>query len=85
MKKLLLGITVLFTSLSVNAGLFDTVMTGDWTTKKVDAKYKVETYGYDVRVYEWTPEANKNITCVFVAGSENSSGVACYPKKGKSK
>lgn len=54
-------------------------MTSDWPTKEAEVRYKVGVYGYDVRVYEWTPVDNKNVRCVFVAGSENSSGVACYP------
>ena len=81
MKKLLLAGLLLTATSVTNAGLFDTVATGNWPTKKPSAKYKVETYGYDIRVYEWTPKDNKNITCVFVAGNKNSSGVACYPKK----
>lgn len=62
-----------------HAGLFDSAATSGWPTIEKVQKYKVSTYGYDVRVYEWTPKDNKNQRCVFVAGSENSSGVACYP------
>jgi len=64
---------------SAHAGLFDSAATSGWETKEDVRKYKVSTYGYDVRVYEWTPLDNKNVRCVFVAGSENSSGTACYP------
>lgn len=84
MKKLLLaGLLATAIATPAHAGLFDSVATGNWPTKSVTAKYKLDTYGYDVRVYEWTPKDNKNVTCVFVAGNENSSGVACYDKKTK--
>lgn len=66
------------------AGLFDSAATSGWPTIENVTKYKVSTYGYDVRVYEWTPKDNKNVRCVFVAGNENSSGVACYPVKNAS-
>lgn len=61
-----------------NAGLWDSMATSNMPTQDSEHRYKVETYGYNVRVYEWTPKDNKNVRCVFVAGSENSSGVACY-------
>lgn len=61
------------------AGLWDSAVTSDWPTKEAQVRYKVGVYGYDVRVYEWTPVDNKDVRCVFVAGNENSSGVACYP------
>ena len=86
MKKLTLTVTLLTTMLLtpvVNAGLLSSVVTSGWQEKKPDHKYMVETHGFDVRVYEWTPKENKNISCVFVAGNSNSSGVACYPKKVK--
>lgn len=67
------------TMASAHAGLFDSAATSGWPTIENVKKYKVSTYGYDVRVYEWTPKDNKNVRCVFVAGNENSSGVACYP------
>ena len=84
MKKVLL-IGLLFAATSANAGIFSSVVTSDWELKKPSSKYMVETYGFDVRVYEWTPKDNPNYTCVFVAGNNNSSGVACYPKKTKKK
>lgn len=79
----LLGLVVMvvilaFYSQKSEAGLFDSAMTSGWEDRKNDHKYKLESYGFDVRVYEWTPKDNKNVRCVFVAGNENSSGVACY-------
>lgn len=84
MKKLILA-GLLFATTTAHAGLFDAMATSGWEDKDITVKYKVNTYGYDVRVYEWTPTWNKDYSCVFVAGNENSSGVACYPKSKKTK
>lgn len=81
MKKILLGLALAMASVTASAGLFDQVATGTWKSKEVTAKYKLETYGYNVRVYEWVPQDNKNMRCVFVAGETNSTGVACYKAK----
>lgn len=66
-------------ALPANAGMFDSIATSGWDEKRAKSKYKLDVYGYDVRVYEWTPKDNKNVRCVLIAGNENSSGVACYP------
>jgi len=69
-------VALTLTATSANAGLFDSVMTSDWDT--IDAKpYNLSVYGFDARVFEWTPLDNPNVRCVFVA-SNKSSGVACY-------
>ena len=79
MKKIIVMLVVfLMISAPAFAGLFSSLATDDWPTENVRSKYKLSTYGYDVRVYEWTPKDNKNVRCVFVAGNENSSGTACY-------
>jgi hypothetical protein len=49
-----------------------------WDDIEPTAKYKLKTYGFDVRVYEWIPKYNPDMRCVFVAGETNSTGVACY-------
>jgi|AntRauTorcE11897_2_1112592.scaffolds.fasta_scaffold28584_2 opacity protein-like surface antigen len=86
MKRLFAGAVLSIALVSpVSAGLWDTAVTSGWPTIENVTKYKVSTHGYDVRVYEWTPKDNKNVRCVFVAGSENSSGVACYPVEDKVK
>ncbi len=66
-------------STPVQAGLWDMVTTSDWETKELDAFYLLSVEGYDARAYEFTPEANPQMTCVFVT-SNKSSGVACFPK-----
>ena len=81
MKKLLLGaaLAAVFAG-SAQAGLWKSIATSDWETKP-SAHYKVEALGFDVRAYEWTPEYNENVRCVFVAGADGNgnAGVACYP------
>ena len=53
--------------------------TSGWDTKE-SSHYLVDTIGYDVRVYEWTPNSNENTRCIFVAGADGNgnAGVACY-------
>jgi len=70
-----------FVSTSASAGLLDSLATSDFKTKEVTSQYKIDTYGYNVRVYEWKPKDNEDVRCVLVAGSENSTGVACYNVK----
>jgi len=88
MHKKMIAYSVLVVTLSVvaitgmtnkvaNAGIIDSIMNSDLPTKEVTANYEISVYGYDARVYEWTPEGNENVTCVFVS-SNKSSGVACY-------
>tara|TARA_R110000782_G_scaffold10750_8_gene33274 strand:- start:100 stop:351 length:252 start_codon:yes stop_codon:yes gene_type:complete len=83
MKKL---IAVCFAALlvmnSANAGLISAFRSSDWPTKQTE-KYKLNVQNFDVRVYEWTPSHNKNVSCVFVAGNKNATGVACYLKEGE--
>lgn len=80
MKKILLIIVATLLAVSsASAGVWDSMATSGWDEKSPTAKYKLDVYGYDVRIYEWTPKDNPNIRCVFAAGNENSSGVSCYP------
>jgi hypothetical protein len=67
----------LLTATKAHASLFDSAMTSNWDTIESN-HYKLDAYGYDARVYEWTPLDNPNMRCVFVASNE-SSGVGCYP------
>ena len=69
---------------TAKAGLWDSFMTSDWQTRKHDAHYQLEAYGWDARAYEFTPLANPNVTCIFVASNE-SSGVGCFEKSSVAK
>lgn len=69
-------LTLLLVS-TASAGLLSAVRSSGWETKKTK-KYKIDVMNYNCRVYEWTPEDNPNVRCVFVAGNENATGVSCY-------
>jgi hypothetical protein len=82
MKKLMTSIILAATMTScasspAYAGIIDSIVTSGWSEKKVKSKYTLAVYGFDARVYEWIPEGNPNVRCVFVA-SNRSSGVSCY-------
>lgn len=80
MKKILLIVVTFLLSASLaSAGMWDSMATSNWEDKAPTSKYKLDVYGFDVRVYEWAPKDNPNVRCVLIAGNNNSSGVACYP------
>jgi hypothetical protein len=54
--------------------LFDSIMTGDWPTTE-STKYKVEAYGFDIRVYEWTTPSGKVCNTAFT--SDGPVGIDC--------
>ena len=67
------------TATPVQAGVLDSIMNADKEEVTPTDAYEVDVYGWDARIYEWTPKHNNNVSCVFVA-SNKSSGVACYEK-----
>ena len=74
-----IGSVALISVAPAEAGVIDSIMnSGKEEIQSTDA-YEMDVYGFDARIYEWTPKHNKNISCVFVA-SNKSSGVACYEK-----
>jgi len=83
-KSTLVFLTLLFGGIlitkSAQAGLWENLSTSDWQVKQPTSTYKVEAAGWNLRVYEWTPQDNKNVRCVFAAGSKKG-GVSCYPVK----
>lgn len=52
-----------------------------WSNKtiKPDAKYNVETEGYNVRVYEFTPASDPGSTCIMTFTNEKM-GMFCFAK-----
>ena len=46
-----------------------------------DSAYQMEAAGWDVRVYEFTPVANENVTCIFISGSNGPFGFQCFEKE----
>ena len=86
MKKILaLVVVLLFVAVHANAGWLTNQIAGDGEGTKKSIMYKLEAFGNDVRIYEWTPRDNPNVRCVFAAGSTNSTGVACYEVEEKKK
>jgi len=79
--KTLLVVGCLILPQVAQAGLLSSIRSSNWETKDT-VKYKIDVMNFDVRIYEWTPIGNKNIRCVFAAGNQNSSGVACYKIEG---
>jgi len=45
-----------------------------------DSVVRLEAAGWDLRVYEFTPQTAHNMTCVFVAGNRKA-GLDCFPKE----
>jgi hypothetical protein len=81
-KKISVAAFALGVSTAANAGLISDMMTSDFEVRNPDARYKVEVYGFDLRVYEFTPVTQPNHTCVFIAsgGSTNSIQMECFEK-----
>jgi ABC-type glycerol-3-phosphate transport system substrate-binding protein len=81
--KVLLGIILMSGSFITNAGFIDSMLTSDFNEFKPDIKYKLEVYGYDARVYEFTPKSAINTTCVLIAtgGTSNAIQMECFDKK----
>jgi hypothetical protein len=67
---------------SANAGLWASVATSDWENVKPEANYTLEVYGFDARVYEFTPKTAPHMTCVVTAtgGTSNMIQQNCFPK-----
>jgi len=78
MKKLLL-FSFLFVS-SLYAGITWSQVTS-WGNKtiKPDVKYSIETEGYNVRVYEFTPLTDPGSTCIMTFTNEKM-GMFCFAK-----
>jgi len=78
MKVILCGTSLaLLMATTAQAGLLSSIRSSDWETKST-SHYMIDTMNFNVRVYEFTPNDNKNIRCVFFAGNQNSSGASCY-------
>jgi len=71
-------VTVSLMAGATHAGLLDSFLTSDWKERKVNARYTMEVYGFDVRVYEFTTLNNMN--CVVVFGNKQGGGVGCTKK-----
>lgn len=81
MKKILI---LLIIFLAANANAFTWSQLKSWMNKTVepDVKYNLETEGYNVRVYEFTPLSNPGATCIMTFTNEKM-GMYCFPKTEK--
>lgn len=48
--------------------------------KDPDAAYKLETAGWNTRIYEWTPETAPHMTCIAQFADAGPVGMQCFPK-----
>jgi len=70
----------LLATISLNAGMtWSQVMSWKNKTIKPDAQYSVETEGYNVRVYEFTPLTDPGSTCIMSFTNEKM-GMFCFAK-----
>lgn len=65
------------TAQPAEAGLFDSMATSGWETRTSD-KYKLEAYGFDLRVYEWVSKNDPNTMCTAVFGQTGPTGMQCW-------
>jgi len=81
MKKIFLTLVILAT---VNLYALSWSQVKSWGDKtvKADAQYSVETEGYNVRVYEFTPLTDPGSLCIMTFTNERM-GVYCFAKSDK--
>jgi len=71
MYKRIFLITFLILTVNLDAGMtWSQIMSWKNKTIKPDAKYNIETEGYNVRVYEFTPVTDPGSTCVMTFTNE---------------
>jgi hypothetical protein len=70
--------TAVFTQ-DAHAGLFDSALTSDWTTKPTN-KFKLDMYGFDARAYEFETDNGMRCVAVFPGGTAKGWQLQCLPK-----
>ena len=80
MKKIILFVCML-TLLEAQI-TWSQIMSWKNKTIKPDAQYNVETEGYNVRVYEFTPLTDPGSTCIMTFTNEKM-GMFCFAKSSK--
>lgn len=78
MKKIFLLSTILL-SVNMYAVSWSQIMSWKDKTIKPDAQYSVETEGYNVRIYEFTPLTDPGSTCIMSFTNEKM-GMFCFAK-----
>ncbi len=66
-------------AINANAVTWSQVMSWKNKTIKPEAQYSVETEGYNVRVYEFTPLTDPGSTCIMTFTNEKM-GMFCFAK-----
>ena len=79
MKKIYFTLFVVFFTINANAVSWSQIMSWKDKTIKPDAQYSVETEGYNVRVYEFTPLTDPGSTCIMSFTNEKM-GMFCFAK-----
>jgi hypothetical protein len=79
MKKIVFILLTIFITNNLNA--ISWAQMGSWSNKtiKPDVQYNLETEGYNVRVYEFTPVSDPGSTCVMTFTNEKM-GMFCFAK-----
>jgi len=79
MKKIFFIVIAIFITNNLNAISWSQMKS--WTNKtiKPDVQYSLETDGYNVRVYEFTPVSDPGSTCVMTFTNEKM-GMFCFSK-----
>ena len=71
------GLVLSLSATPANADLFAALATGNWAQAKEVYNFKVEAYGSDLRVYQYTSEANPNLVCTTVFANAGPAGTSC--------
>lgn len=81
MKKLL-AIALITLASQAHAGLVSAIATADWPVKP-SKKYKLEMFGFDARVYEFTTDNGMKCVAVYSGGQQNGFQMQCTPVEKK--
>lgn len=83
MKKIIaLSLVMAFAAATANAGAWSRLQGFAMETKKPEAEYALDVAGENVRIYEFTPKTNNNVTCVMAFGKKTAD-MQCFKKESK--
>lgn len=71
-------VLVVLATTPARADLWTLLKNAELTPKTPTSVYRVETQGLDVRVYEFKPEGNPNMTCLMAWGQTHPAGLQCF-------
>jgi len=78
--SLMFAFGVLLYSAVTSAGLFSSMVTSDWETRS-SVQYKLETYGYDSRVYEFdSKDGSMHCVVMYSGGEQGGMDMECIKK-----